>query len=272
MKITRDLCGTTQVLEKVQQMFAQEGKRNEDNSLEGCFNTDDLKSDPSTGENDRFRNMTEDHHTGSSGQPTTYSSENNAIRTQSNLLNPNKNNLMILKQTHSKTDKERIDSSLEISLNLLKPECQIMSDNTVRYSTVTSQAEIWEPIGIVEATKPSQNLMFEPTGCIGINICNVKENNKTQSQNQQETENESVQVCLQDDTCSMPMEYEGVAFFLDSCQEAFAFDAALLAVNEMGWCEDRNKTGVRVQSAENTRQTFFITKMELNKIFNCVVL
>ncbi|KAA0713228.1 Leucine-rich repeat flightless-interacting protein 2 [Triplophysa tibetana] len=64
-----------------------------------------------------------------------------------------------------------------------------------------------------------------------------EENNKTQSQNQQETENESGQVCLQDDTCSMPMEYEGVAFFLDSCQEAVAFEAALLAVNEIGWCE-----------------------------------
>lgn len=254
MKTTGDVCGTTQVLETVRQMFAQEE----------CVNIDSLKSDPSTGVNDHFRNVKiEDHQPGSGGQAMTYSSKNKAIQTQINLLNPYQNNLLKLKPTWGKPDQERIDSSLKTSLNLLKPECQKISEITVKY-TKTRRAEIWEPTGIVEATKTSQDPMFPPTCCFGDHICNVKENNKTQSQNQQ--------VCLQDDTCSVPMEYKGIAFFLDSCQEAVVFDAALLEVNEIGWCEDQKQIGVRGASAVNTRQNFLMTKMKLKKILNCVVL
>lgn len=196
MKTTGDLCGTTQVLEKVQQMFAQKGGKEEDNSSEENFNIDDFKSDPSEG-NDHCKNVkTEEHHTGSNGQAMTYSSDNGAI--------PTKNNFIKLRPTQSKTDQER---SIETSLNSFKPtKCQMISKITSQNCTETRQAEIGE---------------------------------------------------------LLPVEYKGIAFFLDSCQEAVEFDAALLAVNE---------TGARQKSAENTSQTFLKREMKLKRILNCVVL
>ncbi|XP_055069140.2 uncharacterized protein lrrfip1b isoform X6 [Misgurnus anguillicaudatus] len=322
-EIAGNLWWTTQVLEKSspnQQM--QDGERNEkDNSSEERIDIDDL------GPSDSLRDeTTEDNQTESSEQEINHSSENEvrmfraptnkAIRTQRNLLNPNKENLIQFKSTLNETPPDKLKTvvvgkrlnakggsyskmskkSTECRFNSSQPlTCTPVNDSTVmsktstseidlstktsqsvprkplkqyqkisvQYNTETRRSENRIPLGVTDATKISHDLMLEPTVFNEEGIFNIAGGNNTQAWNQ-ETDVESVL-----DTFNMPVEYKGVAFLLDSCEEAFALDVALLASDEIG-VHCSTTVGVGEPIADKS-QTLLKTKMKLKRIFSCCV-
>nr|XP_055069154.1 leucine-rich repeat flightless-interacting protein 1 isoform X19 [Misgurnus anguillicaudatus] len=328
-EIAGNMWWTTQVLEKSspnQQM--QDGERNKkDNSSEERIDIDDL------GPSDSLRDVTtEDSRTENSEQEINHSSENEvrmfkaqairetptneAIRTQRNLLNPNKENLMKFKSTlnetppdklktvvvgkrlnakggsyskmskkstecrfnssqpltctpvnnstvMSKTSTSEIDLSTKTSQSVPRKPLKQYQKISVQYNTETRRAENRKPIGVTDASKISQDLMFEPIAFNEDGIFNMTGGNNIQARNQ-ETDVESVL-----DTFNMPVEYKGVAFLLDSCEEAFALDVALLALDEIG-VHCSTTVGVGEPIADKS-QTLLKTKMKLKRIFSCCV-
>ncbi|XP_051568486.1 leucine-rich repeat flightless-interacting protein 1 isoform X8 [Myxocyprinus asiaticus] len=169
-------------------------------------------------------------------------------------------NVQVLVNKESMSEDEgNVVSSPETSQNMLmqplKPNSQITSE-MAEYELESRQS-----IGIIAAMKTSQDLKFEPT----VDIFNITEGNGAQYQAQQETVVEF----------ELPVEYKGLAFLLDSCQEAVAWDAAFLELDEVSTHSsdpsEELTVAVRRLRVENETRPFFKTKLEIRSIFSCFV-
>ncbi|XP_051563234.1 uncharacterized protein LOC127446378 isoform X3 [Myxocyprinus asiaticus] len=164
------------------------------------------------------------------------------------------------------------ETSQNMIMNPLKPKSQITSAMT-EFEPQSRQTENGKSIGIIAAMKTSQDHMFEAKDSNEVSIFNTKGGNGAQSQNQRETEVEPE--CVQEDSFSMPVEYKGLAFLLDSCQEAVAWDAALLELDEVSLHSNEPPKDVTVAvrglSIENETQPFFTTKLKTERIFSFFV-
>jgi len=102
--------------------------------------------------------------------------------------------------------------------------------------------------------------MFEPTDSNEPEIFNTTGDKGVLSRDQRETEAEPELQCVED-TYSMPVEHKGIAFLLDSCEEAVA------GLN-MHKSEPPKEIifDVRGLSIENETQTYFKKKFNC---FNC---
>lgn len=143
-----------------------------------------------------------------------------------------------------------------------------MSEITV-YEPQTSPAKNINCIEISAAVKTSQDLMFEPTDSNEVDIFNTTGDNGVQSRDLQETEAEPELQCVED-TYSMPVEHKCTAFLLDSCEEAIALDAALVALDGVNMHSSEPPKGI-ILSIENEPHMFFKTKFKM-QMFNCSVL
>ncbi|XP_073809909.1 uncharacterized protein lrrfip1b isoform X37 [Danio rerio] len=98
------------------------------------------------------------------------------------------------------------------------------------------------------------------------------DNCKQQPRDQQETE---PQIQCVEDTFNMPVEHKGTAFFLDSCEEAIALDAALLVGDVKVHYTDPHKETASAASGlsvEKETKRHFKKKLKIKKIFDCIVL